>query len=114
MIRFAGYYGSLRPTYSEKMKNCRLTPVIDETDISIFTNATPIDDYYLGAEGVHLLLSGIVTQKINDDADSPTHSKIRGQIIRVHNDYLNHGKQSLESLDGTFSAIVWDANRHTS
>ena len=107
MIQYIGKYGTQRQQRFKKNAAARgLTPLIESEKLTIFTDTEDNANYYAGSTAADILMDGFFV----DTNRLKTTNKAK-QLDRIQDNFLRYGKNFLESMDGTFSVVVWDHSR---
>ncbi len=104
MIRFIGKYGTQgQQRFKENAADRGLKPLVEKEKLNIFTNLDDTTHYYTGSNAADLIMDGLFV-----DTDRLKTKDKKNQLSWMHDNFFRYGKKALESLDGTFSVVVWD------
>jgi asparagine synthase (glutamine-hydrolysing) len=110
MNRFVASYGHQDSSFKDKMLLLGLTPLFEAIDFTFYIDGKARSFQYCNRNDVHLVMTGIVTgfESLHDD-----HRGEKMPANPVLDEYLRRGMQALESLEGSFSVVVWDGRART-
>lgn len=107
MIRFIGKYGTQeQQRFKETAADWGLNPLVEKEKFNLFTDLDDTANYYAGSKAADILMDGFFV-----DTDRQKTKNKTKQLGWIQDNFFLYGKKVLESVDGTFSVVVWDNSR---
>lgn len=106
-MQYIGKYGVQgQQRFKDNTAAKGFTPLIEKEQLIVFTDLDNNANYYTGSDMADIVMDGFF---VNTDG-LKTEDKAK-QLCWIQDNFFHYGKKALESMDGTFSVVVWDNSR---